>query len=307
MNMETINFTWVNLLKKYYLDVLDLYQSNPKLLEDSLIASAYNVLLSVNSVEDFHQWRKLMKDWGLAMTETEDIERSRNNLAVLDDFAEGASDDTIRKFIEWKLSFDPLKWQEITDWNKKITEILYTATKRDDDMDIIIFPCGEGKTRRWAAIGQDADRLFEIFGWQTGYVDTNGDFVSWMFISEYGFEVLMNSGYSIKVKDFGEFDIVSIAFQEDATASLQQFIDYLRMMDSLTIEQVKFLKKIRPIISPHPGYWELTHGVICFNEEEVYVKKVGGGTITLAQGKNWRLDELTGPLVAQMGAEIGEA
>lgn len=128
-----------------------------------------------------------------------------------------------------------------------------------------------------------------------------------MFISEYGFEVLMNSGYSIKVKDFGEFDIVSIAFQEDATASLQQFIDYLRMMDSLTIEQVKFLKKIRPIISPHPGYWELTHGVICFNEEEVYVKKVGGGTITLAQGKNWRLDELTGPLVAQMGAEIGEA
>ena len=39
--METINFTWVNLLKKYYLDVLDLYQSNPKLLEDSLIASAY--------------------------------------------------------------------------------------------------------------------------------------------------------------------------------------------------------------------------------------------------------------------------
>lgn len=35
--------------------------------------------------------------------------------------------------------------------------------------------------------------------------------------------------------------------------------------------------------------------------------KVGGGTITLAQGKNWRLDELTGPLVAQMGAEIGEA
>lgn len=79
------------------------------------------------------------------------------------------------------------------------------------------------------------------------------------------------------------------------------------MMDSLTIEQVKFLKKIRPIISPHPGYWELTHGVICFNEEEVYVKKVGGGTITLAQGKNWRLDELTGPLVAQMGAEIGEA
>lgn len=155
MNMETINFTWVNLLKKYYLDVLDLYQSNPKLLEDSLIASAYNVLLSVNSVEDFHQWRKLMKDWGLAMTETEDFERSRNNLAVLDDFAEGASDDTIRKFIEWKLSFNPLKWQEITDWNKKITEILYTATKRDDDVDIIIFLV----VRVRQDAGQPSDRM----------------------------------------------------------------------------------------------------------------------------------------------------
>lgn len=307
MNMETINFTWVNLLKKYYLDVLDLYQSNPKLLEDSLIASAYNVLLSVNSVEDFHQWRKLMKDWGLAMTETEDFERSRNNLAVLDDFAEGASDDTIRKFIEWKLSFNPLKWQEITDWNKKITEILYTATKRDDDVDIIIFPCGEGKTRRWAAIGQDADRLFEVFGWQTGRVNATNGPVSWMFINGYGLDVLRQSGYSIQIRDFGEFDILSTAFEEDSVASLQQFIDYMRMMDKLSSEQIEFLRKIRPVIYPHPGYWELTHGNLVFSKDNVVAEFDNGKKVTLAQGKNWRMHELFRPMFLEMGAELGEA
>lgn len=305
--MEILNLTWANLLKKHYLCLLSYYQEEPERLENLKVKKAYDALLSVQSVEEFKQWRKLLKDYGLSFAEVDDINSSNNMLGILDDHAEGANDWILDVFIRWKQSFNPEKWMEEKSWNCELVEILLKATQREEDVHIVIFPCGKPETKRWAAIGQDADRLFEIFGWQTGYVDTNGDFVSWMFINEYGFEVLMNSGYSIKVKDFGEFDIVSIAFQEDATASLQQFIDYLRMMDSLTIEQVKFLKKIRPIISPHPGYWELTHGVICFNEEEVYVKKVGGGTITLAQGKNWRLDELTGPLVAQMGAEIGEA
>ena len=123
--------------------------------------------------------------------------------------------------------------------------------------------------KRWAAIGQDADRLFEVFGWQTGHVDATTGPVSWMFINAYGLEVLRQSGYSIQVRDFGEFDILSMAFEEDSVTSLQQFIDYLRMMDQLAGEQVRFLKKIRPVIYPHPGYNELTQAYIEFNKDFV--------------------------------------
>lgn len=129
-----------------------------------------------------------------------------------------------------------------------------------------------------------------------------------MFINKYGLEVLQLSGYSIQIRDFGEFDILSTAFEEDCVASLQQFIDYLRMMDQLSAEQIEFLRKIRPIICPHPGYWELTHGNICYDDNgNVYVVQKGKKPIILAQGKNWRLDKLTRPLVVQMGGELGEA
>ncbi len=192
-------------------------------------------------------------------------------------------------------------------WNSEIVDILVKATQREEDVHIVIFPCGKPNAKRWAAIGQDADRLFEVFGWQTGHVNATNGPVSWMFINGYGLDVLRQSGYSIQIRDFGEFDILSTAFEEDSVASLQQFIDYLRMMDKLSIEQIEFLRKIRPIIYPHPGYWELTHGNLVFDKDNVVAEFDNGKKVTLAQGKNWRMHELFRPLFLEMGAELGEA
>ncbi len=306
--MEILNLTWVNLLKKHYLCLLSYYQEEPERLENMKVKKAYNALLSVQSVKEFKQWRKLLKDYGLSFAEVDDISSSNNMLGILDDHAEGANDWILDAFIRWKLSFNPEKWMEVEHWNCELVEILLKATQREEDEHIVIFPCGKPETKRWAAIGQDANRLFEIFGWQTGCVETANELVSWMFINKYGLEVLQQSGYSIQIRDFGEFDILSTSFEEDSIASLQQFIDYLRMMDSITQEQVNFLRKIRPIIFRNSGYWELTHGNICYDDNgNVYIEQKGKKPIILAQGKNWRLDKLTRPLVVQMGGELGEA
>ena len=299
--------TWVNLLRKQYLDILDFYAGNKQLLEDKGFLKAYQTLLSVKSVEEFKQWRKLLKDYGLSFTDVDGIAQKNNMLGILDDYAEGANDKILSVFVRWKLGFNPEKWTETEQWNRELVDILLKATQREEDVHILVFPCGKPNTRRWAAIGQDADRLFEVFGWQTGHVESTTGPVSWIFINGYGLDVLRQSGYSIQIRDFGEFDILSTAFEEDSVASLQQFIDYLRMMNSLTREQVNFLKKIRPIIVRNFGYWELTHGNICYDNDNVYVEQKGKKPIILAQGKNWRLDELTLPLVVQMGTELGEA
>lgn len=300
--------TWVNLLRMQFIEILEFYDENPERFQYKELKKAYDALLSVKSVEEFKQWRKLLKDYGMSFTDMDGCAHKDNQLGILDDYAEGANDKILDVFIRWKLSFNPLKWMEMENWNRELVDILLKATQREEDVHIVIFPCGKPNAKRWAAIGQDADRLFEVFGWQTGHVNATSGPVSWMFINGYGLDVLRQSGYSIQIRDFGEFDILSTSFEEDSIASLQQFIDYLRMMDSITQQQVNFLKKIRPIIFRNSGYWELTHGNICYDDNgNVYVERKGKKPIILAQGKNWRLDELTRPLVVQMGEELGEA
>ena len=305
--MEILNLTWVNLLKKHSLCLLSYYQEEPERLENLKVKKAYNALLSVKSVEEFKQWRKLLKDYGLSFAEVDDISSSNNMLGILDDHAEGANDWILDTFIRWKLSFNPEKWMEVEHWNCELVEILLKATQREEDVHIVIFPCGKPNAKHWAAIGQDADRLFEIFGWQTGRVNATNGPVSWMFINGYGLDVLRQSGYSIQIRDFGEFDILSTAFEEDSVASLQQFIDYMRMMDKLSGEQIEFLRKIQPVIYPHPGYWELTHGNLVFSKDNVVAEFDNGKKVTLAQGKNWRMHELFRPMFVEMGTELGEA
>jgi hypothetical protein len=305
--MEILNMTWVNLLRMQFIEILEFYDENLERFNYKELKKAYDALLSVKSVEEFKQWRKLLKDYGLSFAEVDDINSSNNMLGILDDHAEGANDWILDVFIRWKQSFNPEKWMEVESWNCELVEILLKATLREEDVHIVIFPCGKPETKRWAAIGQDANRLFEIFGWQTGCVETASEPVSWMFINKYGLEVLHQSGYSVQIRDFGEFDILSTSFEEDSIASLQQFIDYLRMMDSITQEQVNFLKKIRPIIFRNSGYWELTHGNLVFGKDCVVAEFDNGKKVTLAQGKNWRMHELFRPMFLEMGAELGEA
>ena len=312
--METLNMTWVNLLRKQYLDILDFYagnkqllDGNKQLLDDKELMKAYQTLLSVTSVEEFKHWRRLLKDYGLSFTDVEGITQISNLLGILDDYAEGANDKILSVFIRWKLGFNPEKWTETEQWNRELVDILLKATQREEDVHIVIFPCGKPNARRWAAIGQDAERLFEVFGWQTGHVEATTGPVSWMFINGYGLDVLRQSGYSVQIRDFGEFDILSTAFEEDSVASLQQFIDYLRIIGELADEQVKFLRKIRPVIYPHPGYFELTQARLDFGRNTVVAKFDSGEEVTLAEGKNWNLNGLTRSLAVQMGAELGEA
>ena len=104
--------TWVNLLRKQYLDILDFYAGNKQLLDDKELLKAYQTLLSVTSVEEFKQWRKLLKDYGLSFTDVEGVARKDNMLGILDDYAEGANDKILSVFIRWKLGFNPEKWTE---------------------------------------------------------------------------------------------------------------------------------------------------------------------------------------------------
>lgn len=279
---------WVNLLKYQYLWILEWYDAHPELRRNTKEKKLYKALLDTKSAMDFRVWQKMVKDSGIAFTNTDSPALSDNELAVLDDFAAGAEDKVLGAFIEWKKGFSPKRWREISEWNCDIVDILYKATKRQDDGTLIVFPCGN----RWAAIGQDADRLFELFGWQTGAMSGSDEPISWMFISKHGMKVLEQSRQNILVKDFGEFDVISTSFEEDAVCELQQFIDYLRYTGQMGDDMVAYLRKIRPVIVENIGYRELTQGTLSFDKNRVLAHMPGGRSVTLADGPSWRLDNL---------------
>ena len=300
--MEHVNMTWVNKLRLQYLRTLEFYEETSQSLPTSEV-KAYKMLLSVKTVDEFKQWRRMMDEFGMSYVHT-DYPKSLNLLSELDDCVEGANDTTIAAFIKWKLTINPSEHIKVMALNSDLVHILRLAVKRDEDVHIYIFPCG----KRWAVIGQDADRLFELFGWQTGYViDNDGTAVSWMFINPYGLEVLKHSGYSIKFMDYGEFDIISEAFEEDITASLQQFVDYLRMMTNLTTEMQDFMKKLHPISVPVNGYHELMEGKLKMLKDGVSVIMPDGKMIPLAEGHSWRLDALGRSCLNLFTPKIGEA
>ena len=85
---------------------------------------------------------------------------------------------------------------------------------------IVLFKCGI----QWAAIGIGADRLFEIQDMSM----TGENYVSWMYVTEYGMKVPENSKYTVEVLDLGKVDIVSTAFTEDLVSSIQQYTWQLR-------------------------------------------------------------------------------
>ncbi len=128
-----------------------------------------------------------------------------------------------------------------------------------------------------------------------------------MFISKYGYEVLMNSGYDVKMVDLGEVDIVSMSFEDDLIAEVQQMIDYTRMLDNKVYETRKLMMHLQPYAAMRHGYSELVNANIALVGDKLYGEMPDGKRILLADGKNWRLDDTAKQMIMQIGNHLGEA
>ena len=301
--MGDTNLAWVNTLKKHYLDILTCYEGESKKLKNEAVRRCYEALLIANTVEQFRQWRLMMEDFGLAFTNMDAPVMYENPMGILDDIAEGAPDGLIKTFLDWKKTVNPKRLMETRKQDAEIVAILRKAVERPEDMTIRVFPCGN----RWAAIDKDADRIFEAFGWQTGCVWDGEDLVSWIFIGNAGLEVLQNSDYDVKVMDFGEFDITYIYFEEDIISTVQQMMDYNRMLGKDICESRKLMMRLQPYAAMCHGYKELMSANITIEDNKLYGEMPDGSKVLLNDGKSWRLDDVGRQMVMQMGAQMGAA
>ena len=97
--------------------------------------------------------------------------------------------------------------------------------RRDD---IVIFPNGD----KWFVFDDDANRLFEVMGWQTSEKLMDEGAISWMNLSEEGKMALLNTDLNvISFRKHAGINIAGWSSEEDYKADklslAQQTLDYL--------------------------------------------------------------------------------
>lgn len=302
--MEITDHIIVNMLKKQLIDIYEKYTASPEMLGDPNILYAYNLLVKANTKDELKRWQLALINLGLSFISNDAIERKDNLLGKFGDTLSRADDSAIEAFILWKRSITPAAWVHARQCSLETVRMLEEAVSGSFKAHIVLFKCG----KQWAAIGIDADRLFEIFGWQTGYVDDGEVYVSWMYVTEYGMKVLENSKYTVEVLDLGKVDVVSTAFTEDLVSSIQQYTDYLR---DIILKSGKLHKKLEKELPLFLGEGFQTKGSVSEIDIDgniimavINSPKEG---IVFSDSRNWRTDDIGIPLILSLVGIIGSA
>lgn len=180
---------------------------------------------------------------------------------------------------------------------------LIGLSKGNYDAHFVFFK--NGKT--WIAIADDADRLFEVFGWQTSIVyDAMNCPVSWMMITFYGMEVIKHSKYSYQALEQINIDIATLSSVEQQVSSVQQYVDFNRLLVA-TFGETKDKLPIRKKIISHTTEVDkmLYVDSLVFYGDKVYACLNDGQRILLADGKNWLLNDTGLPLILALESLIG--
>ena len=158
---------------------------------------------------------------------------------------------------------------------------LVRLSKGNYDAHFVFFK--NGKT--WIAVADDADRLFEVFGWQTSIVyDATSHPVSWMVVTFYGIEVIKHSKYSYQVLEHVNIDIASVSSIEQQVSSSQQYVDFNRLLIS-TFGEAKDKLPIRKKIITNTTEIDkmLSIDRVVFSGEKVYACLGYGQKILVAE------------------------
>lgn len=167
---------------------------------------------------------------------------------------------------------------------------LVELSKGNYDAHFVFFK--KGKT--WIAVADDADRLFEVFGWQTSIVyDAMNCPVSWMVITFYGMEVIKHSKYSYQVLEHVDMEVTSVSSVEQQVSSAQQYVDFNRLLVATFGETEDKLPIGKKIVTHTTEINKMLYvESIVFSGDKVYACLGDGQEVLVADGKCWLLCDI---------------
>lgn len=206
------------------------FTEHPELLKDKAVSKVYDSLMAVRDVNGLKDWLRLKERIDSQSNEAvryEDVLGRMYNLAIHAEQAElrWAADGMARLADN---GFHDTLTEDIPVLERQRQQLVGELTDT-----LVIFMQGNGNF----AFGQDADRLFELVGWQTSGVKVGNEWMSWMPVGDLGLSALAEAGIPyynpqpnvsvIRVED------VPRKFIDDESLSLaQQCVDYFRQLNT---------------------------------------------------------------------------
>ena len=301
-DMNQTDYLTLNALKSKLVEIYQAHASSTYSWANPSMTAVLGQLLLVESLEGFRGWQQKVILCRLSFADADGLEVQNNLLGDLDNLAKGASGATVIELMKWKKTMTEERWRDACKQNRGIIPKILKVCAAPSDAHVILFPCNEGL----AALGNDADRLFELFGWQTGSVSTGSGDVSFLPVSEYGRMVLDSSKYSCKILDIPAVRMTSLSFNECQTAMCQQLFDSIRLLRSKPEDGNFLLTGDLSLSVPMPGYARLvTVRVGIDSKDRLYAVIDGHEKLLIADGCNWQLDNISMQILFAIGSKSG--
>lgn len=304
--VEITDYILVNMLKTQLVEIYSFYKKKQAPnqvvtpVEDTVLGS----LVEANTVKEFKHWLGWAKISDFSYLSVDGVECQNNILGEFVDLAMEANEPTLEEFLNWKKTVTVDYIEHVAQRNGHDVSKVLDALDGDHDAHIVIVGSGSN----WFAMGVDAERLFQIYGWQTGYVlDENESSVPFMYITKYGLGVLNRSPYTVEFMEVDDVNIISESFLEDETCCAQQILDYLRIVEKDMQKLHKFVDKGFPIIArygTHPRLLRVLN--MHMTSSEITTRLDTGEVATIARDNSWRLDDKHLPLCIALAKQWEE-
>lgn len=247
------------MLREFWL-THSLFSEHPELLKDDAVGRMYESLMAVRDVDGLKDWLRVKEVTDTRTNEPvryEDVLGRIYRLAIHAEQAElqWAADGMARLADN---GFHDTLGKDIPVLERQRKELL-----GDKDDAIVLFRQGNGSF----AYGEDADRLFELMGWQTSEAQAGKKMVSWMAVSDEGLQALSEAGHPFhnpqaNVSVIRVEDVSKEAVDNEMLSLAQQSIDAIRLAN----------KHQEAIVSPGVFPVMLYHEGICDVESAVFLQ-----------------------------------
>ena len=221
------DFYKIQRAKEDYVLVHGHFTTNPKLLEDLTTRCIYNSLMAVETSENLEQWLNAIAKTDLSLGHANGLPSGvlwENVLGHYEQLVRGLSEEERALLAKDMAVIRKAGYESY--FNRDVLNLCHDMqSAKEDNPDAIVILYDQIDNH--VAIGADANKLFERFGWQTATVEMGGSRLSMMPISD---DILQNRMFDFHLVETS-VDLLDIRVSDPMEAELsiaQQTIDAFR-------------------------------------------------------------------------------
>ena len=260
------------------------FTEHPELLNDDAVSSVYEGLMAVRDVDGLKDWLRLKERIYTQSSEPvryEDVLGRMYSLAIHAEQAElrWAADGMARLSDN---GFRDTLTEDIPALERQRQQLVGELTDT-----VVIFKQGNGNF----AYGQDADRLFELAGWQTSGVKVGDEWMSWMPVSDMGIQALAEANVPFynpqpNVSVIRVEDVPQRVLDDESLSLAQQSVDYFRQLNT-NLDAVVSLG-VFPVMIQRDAYMDvLSAQFIHFYGKNVELVMANGEKNKMVDNQTW--------------------